>query len=186
MPGARKLNVLTINIDGKALARERNKAGLSLEELSRKTGVSKDTIYRYEHERVKGTEQNIGKIEKVLRASIRKELDPFKDKIPGVVDENTALSFVGFKSVRTHSAPFQVIGKRKESILAGETSDRRTMKKRAVIYKNIDEVMNSSSCFLVEQSSTDTISGVPVVRRSELDEIKRPKKLLKLLEERSE
>jgi len=185
LPGARKLNVLTINVDGKALARARGKAGLSLEELSKKTGVSKDTIYRYEHERVKGTENNIKKIEEVLRASIRKELDPFSEQL-GVVDEKTALSFVGFESVRTHSAPFQVIGKKKESLLAGENSDRRTMKKRAVIYKSIDEVMHSSSCFLVEQSATDSISGVPVVRRSELDEIKRPKKLLKLLEERSE
>jgi|GEM_PF-914158 len=185
LPDSRKCKILSVSIDGAKLSEARRQKEYSLEDLSLKTRISKETLYRYEHEQIGASEENICKLERVLEANLRKPIDPFNRKSKPA-DDKTIFSFLGFKSIKAKSAPFDIAAKERKRLFAGEEADRRTMKKRARIYQHISKILESSPCFLLNDSKEDSLEGIPIIRRSELKEIKRARELLKLLEERGE
>ena len=185
LPSERKFKVQSISVDGEKLAKARRDANLTLDELAGKAGVSRETLWRYEKGKIGASEESISQLEKILGMELRKSIGIFGKK-PEHVDERTILSPVGFESVRASSAPFELAAKEKGRIIAGEEADRRTMAKRAGAYGKISGIFRSSSCFILEESARDSIGGVPVVRKREVKEMKKPRDLLKLVEEREE
>jgi putative transcriptional regulator len=183
LPRMRKFRELLVDIDERKMASRREELKLSLEELARKSGISKDTLYRYEHGKTYASEENARKIEEVLGMELRKFIDPFKGR-QKFVSEDTLLSILGFESVKTETAPFDILGRERKLLFAGEEADRRTMAKRAGIYLNIMDAFGSSSCFILNRYSKDSIAGIPVVRREEIREIRKARELMKLIEER--
>lgn len=184
-PEIRKFKTFSVAIDGKKLAIARQELGLSLSELAEKAGISRETLYRYEHGRTGASEENAERLEKVLDVDVRKPIDPFEGKALRV-DERTVFSLMGFESVKAKSAPFEFAAKERSKVIAGEEMDIRTMRKRAGIYGKISEIFDSSACFLLRESARDVIEGIPVVRKGEMKEMKKPRDLLKLIEERRE
>jgi putative transcriptional regulator len=182
LPRVRKFRELLVDIDEGKMVRARERLKLSLEELSRRSGISKDTLYRYEHGRIYASEENARKIEEVLGMDLRKFIEPFKKQ--KFVSDETLLSILGFESVRTKTAPFDILGKERKLLIAGEEVDRRTMAKRAGVYSDIMDVFGSGSCFILNKYSKDSIAGIPVVRKEEIKEIKKARELMKLIEER--
>jgi len=184
-PSAWKFKALTVSVDGRKLAEKRREMALSLSELAEKAGISRETLYRYEHEKVGASEKNVEKLERLLDAEIRKPINPF-ERADKMIDEKTILSTIGFRSVRASSAPFDIAAKEKSRVIAGEEMDMRTLKKRAGIYGKISETFESSACFLLRKSAKDAIEGIPVVRADEVKGMRKPRDLLKLIEERGE
>jgi putative transcriptional regulator len=182
-PKMRKFRELLVDIDEGKMAKAREKLKLSLEELSRKSGISKDTLYRYEHGRIYASEENARKIEEILGMELRKFIDPFRGR-QKFVSEDTLISMLGFESVRTKTAPFDIVGKERKLLFAGEDADRRTMKKRAEVYSGIMDAFGSGSCFILNKYAKDTIAGIPVIRKNEIKEIRKARELMKLIEER--
>jgi len=185
LPDSRKCKVLSIAIDGKKLAEARKAKDCSLDKLSIQTHISKETLYRYEHGQIGASVENVARLERVLGVNIRKPINPFNGE-PKPADEKTVFSSLGFKSVKAKSAPFEIAAKERKRLFAGEEADKRTMKKRACIYQHISKILESTPCFLLGESKEDRLEGIPVIRRSELKEIKKARELLKLLEERGE
>ena len=185
LPESRKFKVLAVSIDGEKLSEIRREKQYSLEQLASKTKISKETLYRYEHNRTGASEENIARLERILDADLRKPIDPFAAGSKPI-DERTAFSFLGFRSVKARSAPFEIAARERGNLFAGEEADRRTMKKRARIYSSISGMLESKPCFLLNKSEKDQLEGIPVVRREELKGIKKARELLKLLEERGE
>jgi len=183
LPRMRKFRELLVDIDERKMASRREELKLSLEELARKSGISKDTLYRYEHGKIYASEENARKIEEILGMELRKFIDPFKGR-QKFVSEDTLLSILGFESVKTETAPFDILGRERKLLFAGEEADRRTMAKRAGIYSNIMDAFGSGSCFILNRYSKDSIAGIPVVRREEIREIRKARELMKLIEER--
>jgi putative transcriptional regulator len=183
LPRMRKFRELLVDIDERKMASRREELKLSLEELARKSGISKDTLYRYEHGKIYASEENARKIEEILGMELRKFIDPFKGR-QKFVSEDTLLSILGFESVKTETAPFDILGRERKLLFAGEEADRRTMAKRAGIYLNIMDAFGSGSCFILNRYSKDSIAGIPVVRREEIREIRKARELMKLIEER--
>ncbi|MCX6776839.1 MAG: helix-turn-helix domain-containing protein [Candidatus Micrarchaeota archaeon] len=182
-PKIRKFRELLVDIDEAKMARAREKLKLSLEELSKRSGISKGTLYRYEHGRIYASEENARKIEEILGMELRKFIDPFGGR-QKFVSEDTLISMLGFESVKTKTAPFDILGKERKLLFAGEEADRRTMTKRAEVYSDIMDAFGSGSCFILNRCSKDSIAGIPVVRKNEIKEISKARELMKLIEER--
>lgn len=183
LPTARKRREMLVDIDSEKMVRRRGEMKLSLEELARKSGISKETLYRYEHGRMYASEENARRIEEVLGVELRRGIDPFGEK-QKFVSEETLISMLGFESVKTKTAPFDIVGRERKLLFAGEEADRRTMRKRAEVYADVMEVFGSGSCFILNRYKKDSIAGIPVVRRDEISEIKGARELMKLIEER--
>jgi putative transcriptional regulator len=183
LPKVRKRKELLVDIDGEKMVKRRGEMKLSLDELARKSGISKETLYRYEHGRIYASEENARRIEEILGVELRKFINPFGRR-QKFVSEETLISVLGFESVRTKTAPFDIVGKERKLLFAGEEKDRRTMRKRAEVYANVMEVFGSGSCFILNKYKKDSIAGIPVVRRDEIKEIKKARELMKLIEER--
>jgi len=182
-PEIRKYRKLLVEIDGERMARMRRERGLSLEGLARILGISKETLYRYEHGKTSASEEHVKIIEGVFHADMRRPITPFA-RSPGM-QERTVLTRLGFESVRARSAPFDLVAKeREEKVVAGEEADRRTLTKRAGIYQKIDDVLRSHSCFILGESKRDELMGVPVIRKDEIAELEKARELLKLIKER--
>lgn len=184
-PEVRQFKRLTVSIDGQRLSKMRRSLGLSLSQLSALTNISRETLYRYEHEKVEATEENADKLEQLMGTRLRKPVELFH-AAPESFHERTLLSFIGFESVKTRAAPFDILAREKAKLIAGEEADRRTMRKRARMYGRISEMFDSSSCFILSKSAKDTVDGIPVVRKEELKEFRKPRELFKLIEERKE
>jgi len=184
-PEMRKFKGLSVAIDGRKLSSARQELGLTLSELAEKAGISRETLYRYEHGKTGAREEHAEKLERVLDADLRKPIDPFAGKALRV-DERTVFSIMGFESVKAKSAPFEFAARERRKVIAGEEMDLRTMRKRANIYGKISEIFGSSACFLLRKSQKDAIEGIPVVRKEEMKEMRKPRDLLKLIEERGE
>jgi len=185
LPSERKFKSLIVSIDGGRLAAARREANLTLDALAEKAGISRETLWRYEHGRMGASEENAAELERILGIGLRAPINPFEFK--GVsIRERTILSPVGFESVRAKSAPFDLAAKERSKVIAGEEADRRTMRKRAAAYDKISEVIESRACFLLEKSAKDSIGGIPVVRKKEVKEMRKPRDLLKLIEERGD
>ncbi len=183
-PEKRKFRKLGVNIDSEKLIRKRNELKLSLDALSSEAGIAKKTLYRYERGSTMASEENLKKLEDVLGSDLKKGIDPFKTK-----DTGKTFDFYGFEAIEIRSAPFQVLGKErgeKDKVMLGREADRRIMIKRADIYRRISGIVESRSCFLVTSSGKDNIAGVPVIRKDELEGMRKAKELLKLIEEREE
>ncbi|VVC71749.1 Helix-turn-helix [uncultured archaeon] len=185
-PEARKFKVLAFAIDGEKLACARKKRKVGIASLAESAGISRGTISRYERGETGASEENIDKLESVLGDGLRKPINPFLQPGSRPFDEKTAFSFLGFRSVKAKSAPFDIAARQKKRLFAGEEADRRTMRKRAEIYANISGMLDSLPCFLLSESRENSIAGIPVIRMKELREIRRAGELLKLLQERSE
>jgi len=183
LPKIRKFREMLVDIDEGKMARRRAALKLTLEELARRSGISKETLYRYEHGRIYASEENARKIEEILGMELRKFIEPFKGR-QKFVSEETLLSMLGFESVRTRTAPFDILGRERKLLFAGEEADKRTMAKRAEVYSGIMDVFGSGSCFILNKYSKDSIAGIPVVRRKEIREIRKARELMKLIEER--
>lgn len=183
LPRMRKFRELLVDIDEEKMARARERLNLSLEELAKKSGISKETLYRYEHGRIYASEENARKIEEVLGMELRKFIDPFGARQKFVAEE-TLISMLGFESVKTRTAPFDIVGRERKLLFAGEEADRRTMAKRAEVYSGIMDAFGSGSCFILNKYSKDSIAGIPVVRKKEIREIRKARELMKLIEER--
>ncbi|QLJ53228.1 MAG: hypothetical protein Sv326_1053 [Candidatus Fermentimicrarchaeum limneticum] len=183
LPKMRKFRELLVDIDEDKMVRRRGELKLSLEGLARKSGISKETLYRYEHGKIYASEENARRIEEILGMEVRKFIDPFRGR-QKFVSEDTLISMLGFESVKMMTAPFDILGKERKLLFAGEEADRRTMTKRAGVYSSIMDVFGSGSCFILNKYSKDNIAGIPVVRKKEIKEIKKAKELMKLIEER--
>jgi putative transcriptional regulator len=182
-PKMRKFREMLVDIDEGKMAKRREELRLSLEELARRSGISKDTLYRYEHGRIYASEENARKIEEILGMELRKFIDPFGGR-QKFVSEDTLISMLGFESVRTKTAPFDIVGKERKLLFAGEEADKRTMSKRAAVYSDIMDAFGSGSCFILNKFDKDSIAGIPVVRKKEIREISKARELMKLIEER--
>ncbi|MCX6777877.1 MAG: helix-turn-helix domain-containing protein [Candidatus Micrarchaeota archaeon] len=182
MPEMRKFKAMSVMVDGEKLRAGREKLGLSLDELAKKVGVSKETLYRYEHEMSGASEENIRSIEEIVGGEVRRGVNPFeKSKPTGEFD------FHGFRAIETRAAPFEVLGEGARSrLMVGGEGDMRTMEKRAKIYSKMGEIVDSYSCFMMSKSKRDSLMGIPVIRKEELAGLDKARELIKLIKERGE
>lgn len=184
MPRLRKHRIMQARIDGGRMAALRSARGMTLEALAEATGISVATLYRYEHGICAASEENALLLERVLRGCITLPLDVFGEA-QRIRAERTEFAALGFESIRVRSAPFEILAKERERVIASKSSDMRTIRKRAVLYEQLSGVLDSYACFMLAESRAENINGIPVVTQEELGGLKRARELIKLIEERA-
>ncbi len=180
LPSVRKFRKSMVKLDGQKLSRERKNRGLSLKGLSKKTGISKSMLYRYEHEKCMASLENSRAIGEILGKNIDMPIDIKKVKNADTFD------FHGLEAVQVRT-PFNLLGIEKlknDKVILGEKMDLRTLKKRAPIYSCISGILDSHSCFIMGKSRKKHLFGIPVISESEIEGISSPVEFVKIIKER--
>ncbi len=172
-------------IDGPALKEERRRSGASIGELSDSTGISRDSIYRYERHSPYVSLSNWNRLEKFFNGRLKRLRDTAKTgptpDVRGAVPRDGRISMV-----EMDSGPFKMIGKMRFRYEAGQITDRRTSRKRAEVYGKIHELTGRDFPFFIsDKASVQNVFGIPVMRRHELESISEEKELKEKLTERS-
>ena len=172
-------------IDRNLLKRLRKLSGLSIRALAMATGISKDSVYRYERGDSYATYRNLGILESFFGEKL---LDDRNDPY-GRSTQAYSRSFkrFGAQFVEIEAAPFSIVGKGRFRYEAGVQANSRTMKKRADLYGRIAEVLGGDYPFFMTtgKGQPDRIYGIPAVSKLELDKIEDEGELISLITERA-
>lgn len=168
-----------VKLDGKKLAQARNEAGIALRELAKQSGISKDTLCRYENSAMMALGRHADVLEETMHTKLREKVEGLRAKAVG-------FDFYGMAAARL-AKPFELVAREKEAgskIVFGAGHDKRTLRARAALCEGFSKISRADCCFMVERSKEDDIFGVPVIRRSELEEMGTAKQIVKFVRER--
>lgn len=184
-------HTITINIE--LLRNRRRELKLTLEELSEIIGISKKALYEIENKRVNPTVETVKKLESFLKVNLRlpykmkaaretylKPKDEFQEKV------SKEFSRIGINNSSVYSAPFEIIGKEKFSLITGLSKNTVKIKREASEIKRLSSLFSSFAVFVTKNSKEKNINGVPIVLESELPTIESPGELTKIIREKVE
>jgi len=182
----------TVGIDFNGLREKRKQMNLTLEGMAEKIGISKKALYEIENNRVNPTNETVKKLETVLKVDLKNSyqlktaektyLNP-KDDFQNKVSKE--LSRIGVDNSSVYSAPFEIVGKEKFSLITNLSKNCVEIKKEATVVKRLSSIFSSRAVFIVKKSKEQSVEGVPIVLESELPEIETSKELGKILEEKT-
>ncbi len=177
-------------IDSDFLKEIRSKKNLSLGDLAREAGVSKSSIIKYE--RGKGAEiDNIMRLQDAIGDILLETIDIFKPKEREVESHNVLeeekqitkhLGELGFKTTIVRKASFKVIGRNKQDILLTGTNSKAVEKKAGDIQR-ARKTLDQHGMFVLQKVKRKILSGVPVFKTEEFEDVVSSKELLKILKE---
>jgi putative transcriptional regulator len=183
----------TVVINAVYLRKKREELNLSLEKLSKQTGISKKALYEIENQRVNPTLETVKKLEELLGIDLkvpykmerveRTYIEPkneFQKKV------SSEFSRIGVDNSAVTSASFEIIGKEKTSLITGLSNNTVKIKKVVSQVKGLSSIFSSQGMFVAKKSHEQAIDGVPIVLESELPELESSRELSKLIREKSE
>ena len=185
-----------VRIDGELLKRIRIERGLSVGELADGIGVSRTMIYSYEHSGFGATLSTVVKLEELLDEPLALPIEVFS--IPPLEEHKVSvkeleknvfllLERIGFKIYPINRAPFDAVTTSGSEFMLTKVDSQSERCVRDL--KIIRDVSSVAVCpaFVVTSSpdAKENFEGVPVIKNSELEEIKTPGEFLETLERRS-
>ncbi|MHC1604402.1 MAG: transcriptional regulator [Candidatus Methanofastidiosia archaeon] len=196
---------LYVRIEGDALKKIREDMGFSLSEFASEIGISRSTLYEYEHSK-RGIELYTAfKIESIVDAPLIKPIDLVKKikkqtciypKTPKSIFEKDVLEHfasIGFTVFPTERTPFDaVVGEEKEKskivILTGISNmDLRNLRKRITIVHDLSEILEKDAIFILKsQKAQRTIEGVPIVFKEEFKNISDIDSMIEIIRRKKE
>jgi putative transcriptional regulator len=192
---------LYVNIRHEMLKLLRTQRALSLGLLAQVAGVSRRAIQMYE-EGMHATIDSALRLEEFLGESLVEPIDPLRPTATGpqpAVDEPDfektmgdfedvvmrMLRSVGFRVVPTRQSPFSALSQSKDTILTGVERKDASDPRRARLLSSVGGVSENNTMYVVGRETGKTsLHGTPLVQRRELEKLRDPDELLRLLEER--
>jgi len=172
-----------VQIDGEMLRHERQRRGLSLGQLAEMVGVTRESIYNYEHGGNATVETAMELVEKlgvdlVRPVQILRRIEV--EMRPEARIENELLRYVvqrleelGFGVYTTQRAPFHAVAKeQRQSLLTAVIEKSRQIQSSARVISSLSKVIDITA-FMVGhgQEVGDNVEGVPVIKQEEFKEI---------------
>ena len=117
----------TASVIGEKLKQKRDELGYSLNELSRKVGVSRRMMSKYESGNSEASLKNANALYRLFGGSIFRKIDIFspQGKVADSLSEiPKKYNELGFESTETKKAPFDIIAKKGKEIILTEVSDK--------------------------------------------------------------
>jgi putative transcriptional regulator len=183
----------TVTINTEELKEKRKQLGFSLQELSQLIGISKKALYEIENKRVNPTQGTVKKLEMTLKIDLKKpyklqqaEKTYLKPKNEFQQDVSKEFKRIGIDNSSVYSAPFEIVGKEKFSLITTLSKNGFKIRKEATKVKKLSSIFSSKAVFVAKASREESVEGVPVVLESELPEIETTKEFDKILEEKEE
>lgn len=189
-----------VRIDAEAIKEIRKRENLSIGELANIAHVSRETIYKYEHEMVRACLETAILLESILNTKITLSADLFK--VPDIETENMTrdaypeLAELGFGVIPINRAPFDALAKddfrsskREDALITNmeKNRDDRTLRKIAIKVKDLSDITETNAVFIFKKKECPKcIEGIPVVRKSEIEEMENSCEFLNVVKERKE
>ncbi len=165
-----------VYIDGDKMRQRREHLGLSLGCVSREAGVSRNSIAEYEKggrarpavaERI----ENLLGIKIIINDSRPIVPEGRREKPRGLeAFVSRKLAALGFDTRKISKAVFNIVARNGGVILAN-ASEGNNFKKGADMLRNISEVTGKQAVFVSRNFYKNSVGGVPVITRNELEEI---------------
>lgn len=170
---------LIASVDGKKLRQKREEEEMSLNELSRKIGVSKRMITNYENNSDVAIQKAL-KLYDLFGTEIFKHIDVFSemDKIiySCVSDVGKKYSELGFDAVETKRNVFDVIAKKKKEIILTTVGDKFNKE-----LNSLSRLLDAESLIVFEKRKPKI--EMPRIAKEEFLELEDEKELIKLIKE---
>jgi len=183
----------TVEVNAAALREKRNEMKMSMQELADAVGISKKALYEIETKRVNPTTETLEKLEKMLKVDLKTDYEMKiaektcmkpRDEFEKTVDKE--LKRMGMESSPVRSAPFEIIGKEKFSVITSLSKNGLKIKREARTVRSLSDILSTKGFFVAKKTEEKSASGVPIILESELPEIDTPKELKKIIKEKSE
>lgn len=189
---AKGKHTVEINVD--SLEKKRSELDLSLRELAEIIGISKKALYEIENKRVSPSLDTAKKLENYLKIKLRKSSKLNVNVQPTYLEAKNAFqkkvskefSRIGIDNSPTYSAPFEIVGKEKFSLITNLSNDENKIKREVRNVKRVSRIFSSKALFVSKKQMSENVEGVPVFSESELNDIDSSRELKKILEEKSE
>lgn len=179
----------TQTINSFVLREKRVGMQLTLEELSRMIGISKKALYEIENNRVSPTVETVKKLESVLGVDLKTSYELriaqpeyLKPKNDFQREVSHEFARIGIDNSSVYSAPFEIVGKEKFSLITSLSKNTRKIKTEAVVVKRLSSIFLSKAVFIAKKSHEKTVEGIPVVLESELQKLESIKELSEIIE----
>lgn len=182
-----------VHVKATRLSRARKAKGFTQEELARKVGVSKQSIYRYEHS---GTMSRdiFERLEEILGGGLAESVysERFEShhrvrNSSGACSNVTSLKklvYSEFKSMgfdtRYTKAPFDMVAESGERVYSVVSNDYRRIREKLTMIEELSSILGGYSLCISERRIRD--EGT-VLSPKELSEVPSPKELFKILSE---
>jgi putative transcriptional regulator len=189
-----------VDLDGDTLAHVRLERGLSLSELADAAGVSRRSVQMYEQGMAAQVETAM-RLEQFLGVPLVRGLDPFTSTPDldqrriqlGELQEIEQdvfgrLEDLGYRVLPTLGCPFNALSSAQRHVFLTAVKAGRpdlNTKVRARVIAQISQVAEQDGVLIVErQVDRETIGGIPVIDKEELDRLGDPEEVLRIIQER--
>jgi putative transcriptional regulator len=183
----------TVVINAEELREKRKKLGFSLLELSQLIGISKKALYEIEKKRVNPTQETVKKLEDTLKIDLKEnyKLQPaertyLRPKNEFQHEVSKEFKRIGIDNSSVYSAPFEIVGKEKFSLITTLSKNGLSIRKEATKVKKLSSIFSSKAVFVTKMSKEESVGGVPVMLESELPDIETSKEFGKILKEKGD
>jgi len=193
------------HINADFLKKLREKKKLSLADVAREAGLSRTTVENYE--KGEGAEvENILRIQEALgelvidpinvfdfeissgalgRGSAGAQIEREQNKEPFEQSVTGRLNELGFKTTTVTKASFSMIGKQGADILLTGLKKSQIQTKAHDIHETTD-ALGQHGMFVFQKKRDKSIAGVPILEKSELEDVITSRELIKILKELEE
>jgi putative transcriptional regulator len=175
------------------LKEKRRALNYTLEELARKTGITKESLYRLEHG-FKTSLSTAKKLEKLLQADLIVEknlLQEFIFRQPEKIFDETfsddaleKIHSLGLDLIEFRHAPFKAFGTKKEFLLIDKGKEKSDLAKKALILEKTKAVFDSHSLIITKKFHLEKIASTAVMQEEELDSYSKINQLMNEIKKR--
>ncbi len=171
---------LIVGLDGERLRQRRKKEGMSLQDFSRKIGVSKRMVINYENYNSDIAIQKAWKLYDLFGTEIFSQIDIFSemDKIiySCASDVGKKYSQLGFNAVETKRSIFDIIAKKEKELILTTVGDSFNKE-----LNSLSRVLDAESLIIFERRKPKV--EIPKIAKEEFLELENEKELIKLIRE---
>ncbi len=187
-----------VQIDGEALRRERKRKGLSLRQVAERIGVSRESVYSYEHGGNATVDTAMALVDELgvdlvrpvqVLKRVNMDLEPDRavdnDLLNLVLSQLTRLGFGVYTTPRT---PFDAVARESDSQLLAAVFDQYSSLRRHVnLISKLSHTVDIAS-FMVsnDERCEKSLKGVPILCKEELDEMDGKRDLSGIIKEKKE
>ncbi len=191
---------LYVSLDGDVLADKREQRDWSLGKLATELGVSRRTVSKYE-DGMNASVEVAAKLEELFGEPLATPVDVFnpegirdaeptpEDPAADPDDEGlvAVLTRVGFDVHPTKRSPFKTVSEDdSEKLLTGHSAFNRAAEKRARIMSSVGNVTRTTSLYVVDRATQDSVKDTALVEREEIEDAEDTDDLHDLIRERAD
>jgi putative transcriptional regulator len=169
----------TARIIGDKIKKIREQQGISLGDISRKIGVSKKMIQKYEKGEADVTANKALKIYNIFGHSVFDKINifetPSKEAHELKSDIGKKYSNLGFEAIDTKKVPFDVIAKKEKEIVLTEISDKTNPH-----LKPLSRLLDADRLTIYKKNKP---KNIPALTKKEFMEFEKARELIKFLKE---